>query len=338
MERKNWIDIGKGISILVVILHHTEIYYTGSPSLATRFLIPPIMNFFFFISGYLYTKSPQVSPKKKLIQISRSILLPYFIFTSVIFIPKMFKWGAEMSFETYFIEIFLGQASWFVMALAVGQIIMIYVSRIKNTTAILTVALSLYCAYVILLQHITFQPYYFLDGFRSVLFLVLGYKLFQNEAKIRKYLNKTTLTIAIFAFTICVYLYITATNQSYALQQINNLVASVLGLYIFTSFSELLGKINIKPLNDAITYIGRNSLTYYFLNGGVISILVIIANRVPLLNNNPTYPKTILLFLLACGIITIATMLILRYLPAITGKKDALDKIKNMCKKHSLNK
>ena len=53
--RKEWVDLGKGISILLVVLFHCEEYLpivdTGTKEIFSFFRMP----FFFFLSGYVFT-------------------------------------------------------------------------------------------------------------------------------------------------------------------------------------------------------------------------------------------------------------------------------------------
>lgn len=103
IKRKKWVDFGKGISIFLVLLFHSEEYYSnGDFSLSFIFSFFR-MPFFFFISGYLFTSDyKNFSIRRKLKQIFRGIVWTYLIFTSIIVIPKCISngvpiWGTERS-------------------------------------------------------------------------------------------------------------------------------------------------------------------------------------------------------------------------------------------------
>lgn len=75
-ERENFLDIAKGISIIVVMLVHS----CGIPMIGkymTGFFLP----IFFVITGYLYKKAPLKLLIKKRI---KQILLPYFMANAIL--------------------------------------------------------------------------------------------------------------------------------------------------------------------------------------------------------------------------------------------------------------
>ena len=78
---------------------------------------------FFFISGYLFYKEESFNFIRKIKSIIRTIIIPYFIFTSIIALPKMWIHGNEIDITNIIQSICLGQASWFVAALILAEIL-----------------------------------------------------------------------------------------------------------------------------------------------------------------------------------------------------------------------
>ena len=120
--RKEWVDLGKGISILLVVLFHCEEYLpivdTGTKEIFSFFRMP----FFFFLSGYVFTSDyREFSFGKKLKQIFRGIVWTYLIISTIIVVPKYLSNSEPVIYG--FKSILLGWATWFVVSLGVAQLI-----------------------------------------------------------------------------------------------------------------------------------------------------------------------------------------------------------------------
>lgn len=92
--KKAWVDLGKGISILLVVLFHCEEYLpivdTGTAGPFSFFRMP----FFFFLSGYIFVSDyTQFSLRRKLKQILRGIVWTYLIFALILVVPKSLSNG-----------------------------------------------------------------------------------------------------------------------------------------------------------------------------------------------------------------------------------------------------
>ena len=107
--------------MFLVILYHTEVYY-GSGHTWSWVFQPFFLSGFFFISGYLFTSNIQnVNFKSKFKQVFRTIILPYFIFVIILGIPKIIMDGIDV--QQYWIDVIMLRASWFVISIAVMQLI-----------------------------------------------------------------------------------------------------------------------------------------------------------------------------------------------------------------------
>ena len=120
-KRKHWIDLLRGFCMVAILLDHTEIYYTGDNIIGYNYYVANVLVAFFFLSGYLFYKDTPFSLQLKLKAIARYLLLPYFIFTTFIAIPKALAHGFDIP-ETLF-SVLTGQASWFIAALIVAEIV-----------------------------------------------------------------------------------------------------------------------------------------------------------------------------------------------------------------------
>ena len=150
MERVSWLDYGKCICMLMVIYSHTVYLSTGEINTFLGLMTPTRLLVFFFISGYL-TKVETFDFKKTMTSIVKKLLFPYFLFSSIIFIPKHLIHGTEISLPVMLYEILGGFSSWFVAALAVSKITLAVCIRFTKNIAVIglvCVLLSL-CGFLI---------------------------------------------------------------------------------------------------------------------------------------------------------------------------------------------
>ena len=102
-------------------LEHVDIdSFIGEINTILGLMTPTRLLVFFFISGYL-TKVETFDFKKTMTSIVKKLLFPYFLFSSIIFIPKHLIHGTEISLPVMLYEILGGFSSWFVAALAVTR-------------------------------------------------------------------------------------------------------------------------------------------------------------------------------------------------------------------------
>ena len=104
VKRLDWLDYGRGLCMLCVILYHTWAYYAKEGGVILNWIEPFFLTLFFFISGYLIDIN-KFSVKKSLNSIFNRLLVPYFIFTSIIWIPKHISSGDVISFQSVIYDI-----------------------------------------------------------------------------------------------------------------------------------------------------------------------------------------------------------------------------------------
>lgn len=321
---KDWIDFGKGISMLFVFIFHAETHIgngDGWSFLFSAFRMP----FFFFLSGYLYTSNlSQFSGRRKLKQIGRGIVIPYLIFTSVLMTLKVSLQGWPV--EKAVTEILLGWASWFVVALGVAQLIFVVILHFTKSPGkiFLCSVLSITIGYAIMRVHPANLPYCINNALFVVFFFGLGliYRLY--EYKLESWISrKTFFLIAVPYFLLTFIDNRTIGTYGYiGLNQYNNfclyLVYAVVGIFMMLCFCKSF------PTSKTLNYIGRNSLIFYYLNGAVLTFIAIVVRRVGV---EAIYPVILLCALSACGIIIPVSMFINKHLPIMTGKKEAFNTI-----------
>lgn len=122
MQRVGWIDFLRGISMILILVFHTEMYYKEYDITPYYIYTTNAIILFYFISGYLFYRPESFSLKKKALSIVRSLLIPYFIFTTLIAIPKVLVRQENVDWIDISLKIISGRASWFIAALIVGEL------------------------------------------------------------------------------------------------------------------------------------------------------------------------------------------------------------------------
>lgn len=118
-----WIDLLRGFLMLAIIFDHTEICFTGDNIVPYRMYVPDVLMAFFFLSGYLFYRPEGFRLRHKLHSWLRGVLMPYFIFTSALALPKAWLHGADGSLSDLLLTILTGQGSWFIASLAVAELL-----------------------------------------------------------------------------------------------------------------------------------------------------------------------------------------------------------------------
>lgn len=336
-NRIEWIDTGRGICMLLVIIYHSMIYFAGDSSLSFIFT-PFFLTFFFFLSGYLFNYKNDFNAKLKIQSIFRGIIWPYFVFTSIIWLPKAMVHGNSTDILAFMKNIFGGYASWFVAALAVSQLLFIAVKKITDSIFImLCIGICFITASIYLRNFLpTPSPWFFLTGFISLFYLILGYIYREKESILLKIHSRWTLTISIILYLSSVlidqYYLQSNTNLMGERTHIENpmvfLVLSLLGILMLINISHFF------PVVSTIQYIGRFSLLFYFLNGGVILLFSKLNLKFNILFYQEGESYKILIVAIACTtILYFLVKLIVRFFPWMYGDKESIRKIITLFRK-----
>ena len=321
-KRKIWIDLVRGFCMLAILVHHTEMYYVGEAIIDYRFFADNALCTFFFISGYLFYKETHFNLKYKLLSILKTIIIPYFIFMSVIALPKALAHGKFVSVSDSILSIVLGQQSWFITALATAEIIfsiLLYLS--KQYKWVLPIGVLISFIGIILLtgneQMLAHNYWNIMDGLLAISFLYIGYLYHQKENVI----NRFPLYLYIIPFILFfiskwviveykVYCYLGPVDiDNYPVFIVDN----VLAILLITRLCKLLP--DMKP----ISWMGSHVIVYYFLCGGVPLTLSVLANKIGF-SYYGNYLQVIVVLIAVYLMITLLTWFIYKYIPWATGR------------------
>ncbi len=334
-NRKLWLDFGRGISIYLIILFHSEIYFPLSDSDYSQLFGYFRLPFFFFLSGYLFTSDYRIfSIRKKFSQIVCRLVWTYFVFTSIILIPKAF--ANDNSIWQGICDILLGRASWFIVTL--GGVYIMWAVVVKFFKSIMVYVffmfISILAAYYVKYNYMPL-PYFFDCMLVGNFFIGLGlfYRIY--EFSILKFLKSSYLLLAIFIVVFFTITYIdriylgTAINIFYG-EQHNFLLTvcyGVLGIMMMVILVKTI------PAPRWICFIGVNSLVFYYLNGGVLRVLSFLFDSMRItqwLEDNAgsvAYFCVVMMSLCACAVIAVVSRFINRYFPVMTGDRKVMKKV-----------
>lgn len=346
-QRYEWADFMKGIMMFLVILYHSEVYY-GSGHTWSWVFEPFFLSGFFFVSGYLFTRDiTNVQFISKLKQVFRAIIIPYFIFTIFMALPKILV--GHSNARQILIDIIMMRASWFAIAIAFMQLMYASTLNLKPTVTsiLITTSASFVLGYVLVVMYRD-CPKWLLDNpwlnskdlpnrlpaclnlaLVQSPFFALGilFKHFEHRIPKQAINSNTALVISILLYTILYVLidhkYI-GSSMCVAMNQYNNILLifaiGIIGIWALMCISH---KIQIVK---TINYIGKYSLLFYFLNGGVLTVVSPIMKKITFMNPD-CYVCQLIVAIIATAIMFPCVWFVNKYFPILTGNKDCFNKL-----------
>ena len=317
MERIGWIDFLRGISMILILVFHTEVYYKEYDVTPYYIYTTNAIILFYFISGYLFCRQGDFQWKKKIKNIVRSLLIPYFIFTTLFAFPKVLIRQENIDWLESIYNIICGRASWFIVALIVGELIFsALIIKTKGKIAWLSIdAVACLIIYYIIPfnQHNYWQ---WQDALLAVFFLCIGY-IYQRYKDSFHTINKPLYSLLLILILISIKVY-----EYHVDLPMRNIAIENVPLFLADAFIWLLFIISIIryiPRCDIVEWTGRHCIVYYFLAGGCPLIISILFNKVGYLYDGYCY-RYIIALILVYALATILTWLTYKYVPFITGR------------------
>ena len=274
-KRIEWVDIGKYICIMFVMLAHLEC----KTELLSIVYKPFVRTVFFFLSGYVY-KQP-TSFKEHIIKKIKGLLVPWFVFSnfniilsSIISLKANRNWKEEMLWNALQIRTF-GDGMWFVAALFVAFIPFYFVIKMNDESKAIGISFALsflsfmYKLYMpkdILPWGTEALPWHLEYIFQVMIWMVLGY-YFKNkyEELFDKYINSRVGIALIILYLILVY----STSQ-FGLSIISVLldyIKCILGVIVIIFICKHV------RTNRYVSYVGANTLIFFALHGKLFAVI-----------------------------------------------------------------
>lgn len=264
-NRIEWLDISKGIGIILVVLAHILLVGQGNV-----YIYSFHMPLFFFLAGFVFKPYKYNDIKIFTYVRLKSIVVPYFLFSFAsylywIFIERTIS-GGFYDPLTAFINIFTSQgavgflpfntALWFLTCLFVVEIIFYIIERTKRFVPIFLVVSSI-LGYMMYLYIPVKLPWGIDVAFTAIVFYGIGFII--NTRKITFIKSKY----------ICVFILCVALVAGFILSNINGYVymaGNSFGNYFYFYIDAFLGIICVVIIsmliktNNVLSYLGKNSL------------------------------------------------------------------------------
>lgn len=331
--REAYIDIGKGIAMLMVIIGHC----TLAPYTLVWWLYSFHMPFFFVLSGLTF------NPDKYTYFIDffrarfRSLLIPYFSLSFILWFWTMIlqnKEGFLSAERTYtsFIGIFLGYrgtkyyfSMWFLLVLFVAELLLYAIIRKIKEKKMLLISI------MIILSFIEWLLLYFYKGgfFWSLdlvpialVFIMIGYLLkIYKEKLVWMYQKKLFFIVGLMNFILAYLNHRECDRVDLYYGTMGN-YAYFMGAAIFGSWAVLIFARNAQK-NRILEYVGRNSLVYYAFQNtlfipGATEIVLSLGSIGGFMANK--YMMFILVIIFTCIGLGIWSEIITKCFPVLLGK------------------
>jgi len=290
--RIQWIDVGKGLGLLLVISGHLVKIGSSLAIWIFSFHIP----LFFFLSGYV-SKITENDGKYSFKKILVSLIVPYFIFCLIGLIVSMIipAWrpssAGKIIYEVFYKvdpeSLHVGQI-WFLFCLAVVEVFFLLFLKLKIRNRYLIfgcIGLSAFLAYAIGKYNIgplivgsdSRLPWMIDSAFMGFFFFSFGYysKLLKIFSKFYSKSTYKNIVLGLLFLMINLYVSIRLNNPvNLSANVYGNLIyfviASISGVFFVVSVSRLLEN------NSLLIYMGKNTLSIFSLHSFLLYFYVYI--------------------------------------------------------------
>jgi len=273
--RKRYIDILKGIGVLLVIIGHLVDYNSPLKIWIYSFHMP----LFFFISGFLYKKNNKnlkLFIKKKF----KSLLIPYFIFNiiSLIFNPLYISNIDEVINGIFYIKSSVpwNSSLWFLPILFITNLLYYFIDHLSEKYKFISVLIILLTGIFLCYNNINLFFGLHIVPF-SLIFFYIGY-LF-NKFDIINRVSKLEFNTYIFLFCIIMNVYLSLENGrvNMSTNLYNNylifIITALLGIFSFIYISIIIKKDKI------IEMFGQYSLYVFCTQRILFKIFTILSDN-----------------------------------------------------------
>lgn len=344
--REHYIDVAKGVAMLLVIIGHITIIPSWLYAWINSFHMP----LFFFLSGTVYNPYKYDKFKDFFKAKFKGLIIPYFFLCLIIIFWARIMCNPDGFYKLQTLEQFIGifvsyrksnfyASLWFFVALFFGELLMYPIVKIigkkfesenKNKVALTIFGIFLSVLGFIVLYYIRNGFFWSLDLVPlATSFLMFGYVAKLNKEKFN---NITKLPISILYLLISIVF----TYLNFRIYGSSSMYNSVVGNFIYYMPAALGGILLVITIckkinsNRLLEYIGRNTITYYAFQKPIIlksitTVINTLGSNITLFNNQII--KIILITIIAVCVLGIISQMITSTYPFILGKFKPKEKI-----------
>lgn len=274
VKRINFIDIAKGIGIVLVYLGHSSFSET-----INKFIFIFHMPFFFFVSGFMF--KPNNASFVDFIQHKiKTLLLPY-LFFSIVNLLFLFVVSTKYSWSSIFFNGWQGIALWFVISLFITLLLAGLFLKGNNKLDWISIAIAL-IIYIIIDSLKSFSFPYKIELIPLTYFwFAIGYKSSKKNF-VMKCIEAKYWFLIFFLLTY-LFSWLNPYKIDLAINQYKllyyALLGSFFGILMLFNFSFYIDKhIKIKQLTNLFSYLGKNTfviLAFHQVYNIAISFLMV---------------------------------------------------------------
>lgn len=333
-NRLEFLDVAKGLGIILVVIGHVSIN-----NIINTWIYSFHMPLFFVISGYLNSCSKKkISNKKYIIKKSKRLLVPYFIFSIIsyiywVVIERSIRGIDDVSIIKEFVNIFIAKGGsenyvfnavmWFLPCLFITEIIFYFINKKDNSKRIaMILILSSVIGYLLSCYSHIRLPWCIDIMFTSVVFYGIGYYMSNNKSLFNNSdSNRFKYSLAIMgSFLLVVFISYFNGRVDMNNNVFNNYFMFYIGALMGINFILLLSN---KVKYNWITYLGRNSLIIMLVHEPLKRIILKLIEMITKINMDTLRGNIFLIIICSCLIILLITPLIFiinKFLPIVIGK------------------
>ncbi len=282
-QRQRWLDVVKGIAIILVVMGHVGSTYGGdaashSFNVFHEFIYSFHMPLFMFVSGYLFTSSMKKNYRAMALSKLITYGIPYVVFSIVYWAMKTlggaFVNNAVSFKDLVMIPIFPLSFMWYLYALLIMTELSLLIGK-KNKRSVLVVAVICRILWesLTIIQGFTdswVNNLIVTDFIKNYIWFALGFTSADKLASdLQKARNPVKLTVSVFG------LIILAAVAAIGLTKVPfvRILWGLIGIVTVFCVGHLIAK------NTFLEYMGRNTMQIYLIHGTVISVLKIISTK-----------------------------------------------------------
>ena len=321
-----WINSLKAICIVAVFFVHCQLYYGCMFNGINRYVYPFYINAFFFVSGYLLfwkqLSEPKILEDRKLYMLTGGkslvfniiyrIIVPSIIFSIIEFVPSCIIQGRGINMGYALFKTIGGGTYWFTSALVVAELILLllFCTRKRNIWfyVIVSFAISLIGLVIVKLGVLQNGIWAWRQGLIALLFLTMGGLYWKYEKQIDR-LMRWWFVLSLLVL----YVAIVIGLKNYSNPLISTLNIQPLG-FLTSAIACLLLVWLCKKLPEwmPLTFIGQNSIGFYFMSGALPITFSLVAHKLVAASS----VWMMLTIWIACIVVAyIAVLIINRWMP-----------------------
>ena len=311
----------RGLCILAILLFHTEMYYVGETIIDYNLYVSNVLTAFYFISGYVFVPFGEkpFSLRYKLISILRNIVIPYFIFTMLLAIPKAYV--NDIPLTEVLLKIAHGNGSWFVTSLISAELCFALLISLKSKWLVHIISIATFVSSSLFINSDFSNHYNYWNVHNAMIalwFLDLGW-LYRRYENLFQPFNRP-LTLLLLLLSIISIKVIEQLHDVVLIIEpviISHYLVFFFDTIIFIAF--LVSLCKQLPPSSMLAKMGRWSLVIYFFCGAIPMAVGKLMHHIHL-DYQSNYLMVIIVFIINTLLSSVIAWIIYHYTPELTGQ------------------